>query len=181
MQCYYNAQAGVKKLTTETGAGQWGTALSFACTLFGMEAEVWQVGSSYDQKPYRRLMMELYGSKVAPIACAAHRNKVICVPGPPLSVQRHRLRQGCARHQSAGELQATNTAQKSRQKNQRNNTCSQTQASAHALHVDCSLTASIAHRLSRHRHQRSCRSGSQGPSHKLRARQRTPRRAASHA
>ncbi len=64
MQCYYNAQAGIKKLTTETGAGQWGTALSFACTLFGMEAEVWQVGSSYDQKPYRRLMMELYGSKV---------------------------------------------------------------------------------------------------------------------
>jgi tryptophan synthase beta chain len=64
MQCYYNAQAGIKKLTTETGAGQWGTALSFACTLFGMEAEVWQVGSSFDQKPYRRLMMELYGSKV---------------------------------------------------------------------------------------------------------------------
>jgi tryptophan synthase beta chain len=64
LQCYYNAQAGIKKLTTETGAGQWGTALSFACTLFGMEAEVWQVGSSYDQKPYRRLMMELYGSKV---------------------------------------------------------------------------------------------------------------------
>ena len=63
-QCYYNAQAGIKKLTTETGAGQWGTALSFACTLFGMEAEVWQVGSSFDQKPYRRLMMELYGSKV---------------------------------------------------------------------------------------------------------------------
>jgi hypothetical protein len=110
MQCYYNAQAGIKKLTTETGAGQWGTALSFACTLFGMEAEVWQVGSSYDQKPYRRLMMELYGSKVELIACAACRDCVIRITGPPISLDRHRLRQGCAGYQCAGRRPPTYTA-----------------------------------------------------------------------
>ena len=63
-QAYYNAKAGVKKLTTETGAGQWGTALAFACALFGLECEVWQVGASYDQKPYRRMMMETFGGVV---------------------------------------------------------------------------------------------------------------------
>jgi tryptophan synthase beta chain len=63
-QAYYNAKAGVRKLTTETGAGQWGTALAFACALFGLECEVWQVGASYDQKPYRRLMMETFGATV---------------------------------------------------------------------------------------------------------------------
>jgi tryptophan synthase beta chain len=54
----------VQKLTTETGAGQWGTALSFASALFGLECEVWMVGASYDQKPYRRTMMETYGATV---------------------------------------------------------------------------------------------------------------------
>lgn len=63
-QAYYNKQAGVKKLTTETGAGQWGTALSLACALYGLECEVWQVGSSYDSKPYRRLMIEAFGATV---------------------------------------------------------------------------------------------------------------------
>jgi len=63
-QAYYNARAGVKKLTTETGAGQWGTALAFACALFDLECEVWQVGSSYDTKPYRRLMIEAFGGVV---------------------------------------------------------------------------------------------------------------------
>jgi tryptophan synthase beta chain len=63
-QAYYNKQAGVKKLTTETGAGQWGTALAFACALYGLECEVWQVGSSYDSKPYRRLMIEAFGASV---------------------------------------------------------------------------------------------------------------------
>jgi tryptophan synthase beta chain len=63
-QAYYNAKAGVKKLTTETGAGQWGTALAFACALFGLECEVWQVGASFDQKPYRRLMIETFGATV---------------------------------------------------------------------------------------------------------------------
>jgi len=65
-QAYYNAQAGVKKLTTETGAGQWGTALAFACAQFGLECEVWQVRASYDQKPYRRAMMEVFGAIVHP-------------------------------------------------------------------------------------------------------------------
>jgi tryptophan synthase beta chain len=63
-QAYYNAKAGVKKLTTETGAGQWGTALSYAAALYGLELDVWQVGASYDAKPYRRLMMQVYGGKV---------------------------------------------------------------------------------------------------------------------
>jgi tryptophan synthase beta chain len=63
-QVYENAQAGIQKLTTETGAGQWGSALAFACRLFGLECEVWMVGSSYDQKPYRRSMMETWGATV---------------------------------------------------------------------------------------------------------------------
>jgi tryptophan synthase beta chain len=63
-QAYYNAKAGIKKLTTETGAGQWGTALAFACALFGLEAEVWQVAASYDSKPFRRLMIETFGGTI---------------------------------------------------------------------------------------------------------------------
>jgi tryptophan synthase beta chain len=63
-QAYENAAAGIRKLTTETGAGQWGSALAFACRLFGLECEVWMVGSSYDQKPYRRSMMETWGATV---------------------------------------------------------------------------------------------------------------------
>src|ERR671921_608181 len=63
-QAYANAQAGVKKLTTETGAGQWGSALAFACSLFGLECEVFMVGSSYDQKPHRRSMMQTWGATV---------------------------------------------------------------------------------------------------------------------
>ncbi|HSL25945.1 MAG TPA: TrpB-like pyridoxal phosphate-dependent enzyme [Acidimicrobiia bacterium] len=63
-QAYYNAQEGTKKLTTETGAGQWGSALAFACGRFGLECEVWQVAISYDQKPYRRTLMEVFGATV---------------------------------------------------------------------------------------------------------------------
>ena len=63
-QAYYNAQSGVRKLTTETGAGQWGTALAFACSMFGLECEVWQVGASYDQKPSRRTIIETFGGTV---------------------------------------------------------------------------------------------------------------------
>src|SRR6201996_4362099 len=63
-QAYGNPAAGIKKLTTETGAGQWGSSLAFACRLFGLECEVWMVGSSYDQKPYRRSMMETWGAIV---------------------------------------------------------------------------------------------------------------------
>ncbi len=63
-QVYYNSINGVTKLTTETGAGQWGTALSYACALFGLECEVWQVGASYDTKPQRRTLIEVFGGKV---------------------------------------------------------------------------------------------------------------------
>jgi tryptophan synthase beta chain len=63
-QAYENSIAGIRKLTTETGAGQWGSALSFACNQFGLECEVWMVGSSYDQKPYRRSMIETWGATV---------------------------------------------------------------------------------------------------------------------
>src|SRR5439155_7993130 len=65
-QAFYNAAEGVTKLTTETGAGQWGSALAFACATFGVECEVWQVRASYDQKPYRRIMMETFGATVHP-------------------------------------------------------------------------------------------------------------------
>ena len=63
-QAYYNAAEGVTKLTTETGAGQWGSALAFASALFGLELEVWMVRASYDQKPYRKMLMETYGAVV---------------------------------------------------------------------------------------------------------------------
>ena len=63
-QAYYNAAEGIRKLTTETGAGQWGTALAFASALFGIDLEVWMVRSSFDQKPYRKLLMETYGATV---------------------------------------------------------------------------------------------------------------------
>ena len=65
-QAFYNAKAGVKRLTTETGAGQWGTALAFASAQYGIDCEVWQVRASYDQKPYRRAMMEAFGATVHP-------------------------------------------------------------------------------------------------------------------
>jgi tryptophan synthase beta chain len=63
-QAYENAKAGIKKLVTETGAGQWGSSLAFACSLFGLECEVFMVGSSYDQKPYRRSMIQTWGGTV---------------------------------------------------------------------------------------------------------------------
>jgi tryptophan synthase beta chain len=65
-QAYYNAKAGVKKLATETGAGQWGSALAFACSLFGLECEVYMVRSSFDQKPYRKAFIESYGATIHP-------------------------------------------------------------------------------------------------------------------
>ena len=65
-QAFYNHEEGVTRLTTETGAGQWGTALAFATAQYGMECEVWQVRSSYDQKPARRTLMEIYGATLHP-------------------------------------------------------------------------------------------------------------------
>lgn len=62
-QAYYNKISGTKRITTETGAGQWGSALSFCCALFGLECKVFMVKVSYNQKPYRRIMMETWGAK----------------------------------------------------------------------------------------------------------------------
>jgi tryptophan synthase beta chain len=65
-QAYYNKQEGIKRITTETGAGQWGAALAMACMHFGLECVVYQVRASYDHKPYRRIMMETWGAKCYP-------------------------------------------------------------------------------------------------------------------
>jgi len=63
-QAYYNREAGVKRLVTETGAGQWGSSLAMACQLFGLECVVFMVKVSFKQKPYRKLVMQTYGAKV---------------------------------------------------------------------------------------------------------------------
>jgi len=65
-QAYYNAQAGIRRLTTETGAGQWGSSLAFACSQFDIDCKVYMVRASYEQKPYRRVMMETWGAEVVP-------------------------------------------------------------------------------------------------------------------
>ena len=65
-QAYYNKRAGIRRLATETGAGQWGSALSLACQMFGLECTVYMVRVSYDQKPYRRMMMHAWGGDVFP-------------------------------------------------------------------------------------------------------------------
>jgi tryptophan synthase beta chain len=65
-QAFYNKQAGIKRLTTETGAGQWGSALSFACNVFALECKVYMVRVSYEQKPYRRSMIQTWGATVVP-------------------------------------------------------------------------------------------------------------------
>jgi tryptophan synthase beta chain len=63
-QAFYNKQEGVTRLATETGAGQWGSALAFAGAVFGLDVKVYMVRSSYDQKPYRRVLMETYGAQI---------------------------------------------------------------------------------------------------------------------
>lgn len=65
-QAFYNKEAGIKRISTETGAGQWGSALSMACESLGMECAVYMVRVSYDQKPYRRHFMETFGASVTP-------------------------------------------------------------------------------------------------------------------
>ena len=65
-QAFYNSEEGVARLATETGAGQWGSALAFACELFGLECKVYMVRASYDQKPYRRSMIHTWGGEVVP-------------------------------------------------------------------------------------------------------------------
>jgi tryptophan synthase beta chain len=65
-QAFYNREAGIRKLTTETGAGQWGSSLAFAGALFGIQVDIFMVRVSYDQKPYRRALMETYGARCVP-------------------------------------------------------------------------------------------------------------------
>ncbi len=65
-QAWYNKQFGIKKLTTETGAGQWGSALSFACAIVGLECKIFMVRISFDQKPYRKIMMQTWGGNCIP-------------------------------------------------------------------------------------------------------------------
>ena len=65
-QAFYNKQEGVTRLATETGAGQWGSALAFAGQVFGLEVEVYMVKVSYEQKPYRRALMEVFGARCVP-------------------------------------------------------------------------------------------------------------------
>jgi tryptophan synthase beta chain len=63
-QAYYNKEAGIRRIATETGAGQWGSAMAMACSFFGLECSVYMVKASYDQKPYRRIFMETFGAGV---------------------------------------------------------------------------------------------------------------------
>ena len=74
-QAFYNREAGIKKISTETGAGQWGSAMALACQLFGLECEVFMVGISYDQKPYRKAMIETWGGDGAPQPLGADRGR----------------------------------------------------------------------------------------------------------
>lgn len=85
-QVYFNKMQGIKRITTETGAGQWGTALSLACKQFGLEAMVYMVKVSYQQKPYRRSIMELYGGRCIPspsTLTASGRNAIEQNPDTP--------------------------------------------------------------------------------------------------
>jgi predicted alternative tryptophan synthase beta-subunit len=79
-QAFFNKAAGTKALATETGAGQWGSALALACNFFGLDLEVYMVKVSYQQKPYRRLMMETYGAQV--FASPTELRAVGAGPGP---------------------------------------------------------------------------------------------------
>lgn len=88
-QAWYNKQFGIERLTTETGAGQWGSALSFACALVGLECKVFMVRISFDQKPFRRLMMETWGGECIPSpsnATAAGRAILAEMPDTPGSL-----------------------------------------------------------------------------------------------
>ncbi len=82
-QAFYNKEAGVKRLCTETGAGQWGSSLAFAGALFGLDVQVFMVRVSYDQKPYRRALMETYGARcVASPSNLTHAGRAILAQRP---------------------------------------------------------------------------------------------------
>ena len=88
-QAYYNKEQGVTRLATETGAGQWGSALAFAGAYFGLQVKVYMVRASYDQKPYRRILMETYGAEVVPSPSATTnygRSVLAATPDSPGSL-----------------------------------------------------------------------------------------------
>ncbi|GHH66362.1 tryptophan synthase beta chain [Streptosporangium violaceochromogenes] len=88
-QAYYNARSGVRRLTTETGAGQWGSALAFACAQYDIECEVWMVRASHDQKPHRASLMRVYGATVhaSPSPMTETGRKILAEhPGSPGSL-----------------------------------------------------------------------------------------------
>ena len=88
-QAYYNKAFGIKRLSTETGAGQWGSALSMACQMFGLECRVFMVRVSYEQKPYRRMMMNVWGAECIPSPSditEAGRNVLAAHPDSPGSL-----------------------------------------------------------------------------------------------
>ncbi len=111
-QAYYNHEEGITKLTTETGAGQWGTALAFATAQYGMECEIWQVAASYRAKPYRRTMMEVYGRNGAPQPVRRHRVRSVTAGHRSGSSRqpRHRHLRGCQRRGRRSEDTATRSA-----------------------------------------------------------------------
>ena len=83
-QAFYNKEAGVKRIATETGAGQWGSSLAFAGALFGIDVQVFMVRVSYDQKPYRRALMETYGAR----CIASPSNETAVGPRHPRAARR---------------------------------------------------------------------------------------------
>ena len=85
-QAWYNKEQGIKQLSTETGAGQWGSALAFAGGLFGIDVTVFQVRVSYDQKPYRRALMETYGARCLPSPSTRR------IPAAPSSPRTRKIR-----------------------------------------------------------------------------------------
>src|SRR6202046_3962879 len=84
-QAFYNSREGTKRLTTETGAGQWGSALAFACAQYGLDCEIWMVRASYDQKPHRRTLMETYGATVHPSPSRATKAGLDVLASDPAS------------------------------------------------------------------------------------------------
>ena len=100
-QAFYNKQEGIARLTTETGAGQWGSALVLRVALFGLECKVYMVRASYDQKPYRRVMMETWGGIGRPVAGRR--------PRPPRLARHGHQRRG-ARRGGAGRHATTRSA-----------------------------------------------------------------------
>ena len=95
-QAYYNSVEGTKRLTTETGAGQWGSALAFATAQYGLDCEIWMVRASYDQKPHRRTMMQTWGATVHPSPSRATQAGLDVLADEPglARVARHRDQRG---------------------------------------------------------------------------------------